>query len=452
MSTSTSLSAREKGNDFFKKAGVEGLAPILQEARLLDALKSYNQANQLARSDSELASAFKNIAITNFKLAQISLGKLNKENKAIAHHYQQSIRYFNGAFRAGETCKDFNWRSHILSSLAECLEESIAWTDDLKSYEERLQTLQFLGQDLTIPQIAVEFQLKQAKFIFHDGAMELQSGDYKICLSRMKDCYFHLEEAKRLQHNSSDIDRNQEIAVLEQDIIYLRTTAESMQAREHGNQLLEIAVKEEEELNMDLIWDVIDWFKQATIFARELDLEQEAIALSRLGYVYDQIIKQESKAKTYFMRALQLADSLKPRTFATEAWFVCCVTTLKRYQDEVRQREEKEYLDSKKPVLEELKEELAELDEHENGTDLGLLKFVYTKYPPKARAWKKPEDMDKWETEEIEIGHEQLKSLLRRAVLVYHPDTVDEAKHGKKWKVLSEEIAKHLTQRYERLK
>jgi hypothetical protein len=46
---------------------------------------------------------------------------------------------------------------------------------------------------------------------------------------------------------------------------------------------------EEESLKMDLVWDVVDLFRNAALLTRGQDLELEAIALSNLGKVYDQV-------------------------------------------------------------------------------------------------------------------------------------------------------------------
>lgn len=45
-----------------------------------------------------------------------------------------------------------------------------------------------------------------------------------------------------------------------------------------------------------------------------------------------------------------------------------------------------------------------------------------------------------------------LKKVLQKAVVHYHPDRVDVEKFGKKRKVLCEEITKYLTRRYESFK
>ena len=46
-----------------------------------------------------------------------------------------------------------------------------------------------------------------------------------------------------------------------------------------------------------------------------IQVEQEAIALTRLGYVYDKVHKVRHKAQDYYHRSVQLALSMKPRSF-----------------------------------------------------------------------------------------------------------------------------------------
>ena len=86
-----------------------------------------------------------------------------------------------------------------------------------------------------------------------------------------------------------------------------------------GDDLLDQILKNEEDLNVDMVWEVCDWYKQASILTRENDVEMEAIALSRLGHVYDRVLKMKAKASENFKRAIQLALSLHPRTFNSES-------------------------------------------------------------------------------------------------------------------------------------
>ena len=50
----------------------------------------------------------------------------------------------------------------------------------------------------------------------------------------------------------------------------------------------------------------------------QLQLEQEAIAHSKLGYVYDKVIKKEYQSQVYYQRAIQFAMALNPKTFNDE--------------------------------------------------------------------------------------------------------------------------------------
>ena len=63
----------------------------------------------------------------------------------------------------------------------------------------------------------------------------------------------------------------------------------------------------EEDLNFDMVWEVVDCYMEAIVLAKEINIEVEAIALSRLGSVYDKILKDKIRAKTYFTRSIQLA-------------------------------------------------------------------------------------------------------------------------------------------------
>lgn len=48
-------------------------------------------------------------------------------------------------------------------------------------------------------------------------------------------------------------------------------------------------MRDEESLNMDMVWEVVDWLRQASQLTRGQDLEMEAMALSDLGKVYHKV-------------------------------------------------------------------------------------------------------------------------------------------------------------------
>lgn len=64
-----------------------------------------------------------------------------------------------------------------------------------------------------------------------------------------------------------------------------------------------------------MAWDILDWYKKAVLLTRELEVEMEAIALSRIGRFYDVVFKIKSRAREAFTAAISLALSMHPRTF-----------------------------------------------------------------------------------------------------------------------------------------
>ena len=48
-------------------------------------------------------------------------------------------------------------------------------------------------------------------------------------------------------------------------------------------------------------------------------VEMEAMAVSRIGGLYDKVLKLKSRAKDYFKLCMQLAVSMHPRNFSGES-------------------------------------------------------------------------------------------------------------------------------------
>ena len=126
-------------------------------------------------------------------------------------------------------------------------------------------------------------------------------------------------------------------------------------------------------------------------------------------------------------------------------WFKECNRILERYQQEVIREEQEQWSEKRKEFLEELAEELSLIEEKKDEGDAALLKHIYENHPPKNDKFKLGPLPDAGD-DDYSIT---LKQLLRKACIHYHPDKVDVKKHGMQWKVLCEEINKHITSRYE---
>lgn len=443
---------RNQGNEYFRQA-CSGKTLGLQKTRELydQALSRYYKAKEKAESPEDECSAAKNIGKAAWRLAGVLTQKM-EDYQTILHYYQEAIKGLCAAYNRSEDCKPTQWRNEVLGTLSLSLQEVIDFSDAFHT-DMKIRQVEQLVMITSVERATADLQLRLARLYFNDGATKLQNGDYKACLSRMRDCYRPIEEVKRLAHIGGDDleDLSQEGETLERDVLYHTCSASSMQARVQGDHLLTMALEDEEELDMTLVFEVIDWYKQAVLLAREIEIEQEAIAECRLGVVYDKVLKLTRRAKDYFSHTLQLAESMKPRVFTSCDWYKECIMTLQRYQEEVRQRDEEDKRKVRVKYLEELKEELEDIKKNNTGA-VALIKHVYTSYPPKSSSWEKPSDdeMTKWDS--LERGTKEYKKFLLKALAVFHPDKVDDKEHGMKWKVLSEEITKMITHYYENTK
>ena len=74
--------------------------------------------------------------------------------------------------------------------------------------------------------------------------------------------------------------------------------------------------------------------------AAELDLEQEAAALSFLGLIHQKILFSTTRSKQYYKRCLELVDAARPKTFLTQEWYKQCVEGFMKIQEKERMRDE----------------------------------------------------------------------------------------------------------------
>ena len=113
------------------------------------------------------------------------------------------------------------------------------------------------------------------------------------------------------------------------------------------------------------------------------------------------------------------------------------------------EQEDKKWQEQRAKYIAELKEELREMEEANKNSSEVFVAFVYQKFPPKNPAHKLENDLPAPKSPDF---HSKMKTVYKNAVCHYHPDRQNENEHGKKWKVLCEEITKLLTTRYERFK
>jgi hypothetical protein len=151
------------------------------------------------------------------------------------------------------------------------------------------------------------------------------------------------------------------LAMMELDISTYRCCCESVRIRFQADQLFNDYVNDAEQLNWNMMWEIADMYKEALLQTRERDIENEAIALTRLGRMFEKIFKIRDKAHSYYRRAFDLAQCLMPGDLNKLSWFIECRNGIERYQAGVRTEEERKEYEEKRPILIKLEGELAEL-------------------------------------------------------------------------------------------
>ena len=423
---------RKKGNEIYLSAA--NLIPALRKERIQQAIHIYLNAFQTQANNDELSSAAKNLAMASWRLAEVL-----EEKYTHIYQLKESAKYFSISYNAGLTSKAQSWIEPLLTSTRQFIEDAIQYSLNLSNFKERSKFLYEIAAAISEENLKAFCFLSLADATFKAGVSELAKGKYKECLALMYECYHPVEEARRYGHCDPFV--TTEVAVYEGDIFLHQCTAESIQARSTGDDLFSSVLCDEDNLNVDMIWEVVDWYKQSILLTREKDVEFEAIGHSRLGRVYDQVLKLKFKAKENFMRCLELVNSLYPRVFTCEKWYQEASEALNRYQQETVRKEEEAWSAEKNEILLELKEDIKKLEElSENVED--LLRHIYKTHPPKNKNQKLNESLLSGENRNV-------KKALRESLLHYHPDRLKAKDLGKKWVVLCEEITKYLNRKYE---
>ena len=127
-----SFRLRSTGNEFYQKSLKQGLAPILQQSYLKDALPCYQRALTAASPNENdmMASACKNLAKTNYKLFQL----VDTEKKE-QYHLRECFHYYSKASEHGRNCMTMEWLADIDTQQRLLFEETLERFEFLKSKE-----------------------------------------------------------------------------------------------------------------------------------------------------------------------------------------------------------------------------------------------------------------------------------------------------------------------------
>ena len=223
----SSVSARQQGNQFYRQAHVDGIAPVLKKCRLQKAMECYTRSLRYAGHNSDLvASSSKNYAKSTWAMANM-IRQSDGNTKEVVHNFKEAIVHFGKSLLSAEDSKDPEWVQDLTMSYRACYHDAIHSLDNAR-YEDRCRLTEHYLQCMVDDTLRAEMNQELATLLFHHGVTALDNGDYKTSMYAFKECYQPKEEMKRWGRDQDDI--MTEARVLEDDLVVHMASAEALQA------------------------------------------------------------------------------------------------------------------------------------------------------------------------------------------------------------------------------
>ena len=445
---SCSSVARQKGNKHFISASTD-FAPIIRLQRYQKALSCYENALSSATNDRERSSAYKNIVVVAHHIALVMIER--EDIDLCFYYFKECFMHGNEDLSAAEGCMNDKWIGDVEERMSSAFSDMF----DLISLMTSTKRVPILHRFSLLPRKAenrIKILRQLVDDLFHESVIALEGCDYRKSLNALTEIYTPLTRLEELicerSSEHDDVLLMDFVANMKEDVFKNRCISESMQKRMVADKMFDATINDAEDLNLSAIWQVIDFYTESIVLTRENDIEQEAMALSKLGVLYYKVLLQKERAKTVLMRVIQLAQSLQPRNLAEEDWFKNASKFLAQYQQDLQRKEEREREKARQKYLENLKPKLVVLKKNMDEMSIQkILVWLYTDHPPKH--W----NVFSVNLEDIaKAPGDSLEKLLAKAIVFYHPDKIDADIHTMEYKVFSEEIVKYLTAKYQQIR
>lgn len=430
MNPSISEKLRLQGNESF------------QASKYLEAINFYNRALRVCdvSEKNEQSSIFKNLAASFAKLNQ-------KENnfKTKQENLEKIIQYFISAYLTGNNCKSNEWLSKIELDMLAAIRifESEENKTKIKIY---FFCLSLIPDDLTFVKTIVSLSLSRKNF---NEAIK------NIEVSNFKEALYHIHEMKGPLLISEHIlsktkipikkkeDLQEEIIDLQESMLNAEFRANSLQKYFIAKALYTQTIYENEEIDIEQVYNIIDLYKESISYGGGKDLELEGKSLSSLGKIFYLILKNIEKASSYFRTAISYGLALRPKIVDQKKWFKEAEKYLKEIQEKKNQSED-EIKNKEREKLKELyKDQLEELNIKSGENVEGFMNFIVSKYPNEETDKLKEEIEQNFQNQSAKNKGEK-KKLILKLIRCYHPDKLKGVEDPKK-KFMFEEIVRRLT-------
>ena len=131
-------------------------------------------------------------------------------------------------------------------------------------------------------------------------------------------------------------------------MLTLEKIVESTRLRLLGEKEIEEATRGSEDLDIERVWQAVDFLKNSSLESRGFDLEAEARTSEALGRVFEEVLLLKDLARKYYTESVSLALAASPRSFEKAAWFQRAMEAAERHQRIKAQITEEEELKKKR--------------------------------------------------------------------------------------------------------
>ena len=173
--------------------------------------------------------------------------------------------------------------------------------------------------------------------------------DFKEGLNCLgKQCRFK-EEAKGYAFTKED---HYAVDVLNSEWNTFVALGEALQAMHVGDSMLERALKEDEFVNLDLVWGAYDKYKEAEILSKGEDVEILCMSLFSRAKIYRDVLKDTFNCKQLLKEAMALAQTLIPGPYHNRPWYIELTALSQKIRDEEIRAENSKWENQRKKYLE----------------------------------------------------------------------------------------------------
>ena len=209
-----------------------------------------------------------------------------------------------------------------------------------------------------------------------------------------KQCRFK-EEAKGYAFTKEDQDA---VEVLNKEWTTFLALGEALQAMHVGNDMLDRALKDDEFINMDLVWDAYDKYKEAEILSKGEDVEILCMSLFYRAKIFRDVLKDTYNCKQLSREAMSLAQTLIPGPYHNRPWYTELTAMTQKIRDEEIRAENSKWENQRKQYLEKVQEDVNKISTHQDDPLSELCEFIFfisdtscTKY-----SWQQQQQAASW--------------------------------------------------------